>query len=337
VLQVSRIALAVAVIAAGRTAHAFPTGNQFDQDALAHDGGGGIAFDGAPRFTGHTCADCHTDPPGKIGVRLEADHPEMFTDGWKPDMQYHLRVVLLNEWAAVDQQAKGDGCGFNVDPYTRCDQNGFALEFVDIDGAPKGKFVPFVAGACSSNGTVPPDVDVRVMSDGLAVTHNGAHHGQVQWDLCWTAPGAMTGVLTAYVAVVDGNGGDGTMNFPADTIGDDVAAGAVPIGELNGESAPPQSGGCSAGGDGSAVLALGILVLAAAVRRRRGGALAALLAVSTAAGCVHVRPRERETLARRNMKFAPDPTEDELDLHMQEAREGSVGGYGSSGGGCGCN
>ena len=47
--------------------------------------------------------------------------------------------------------------------------------------------------------------------------------------------------------------------------------------------------------------------------------------------------RARETLAKRNMKFAPDPAEDELDLHMQEAREGSSGGYGSSGGGCGCN
>ena len=47
--------------------------------------------------------------------------------------------------------------------------------------------------------------------------------------------------------------------------------------------------------------------------------------------------RERETLAKRAMKFSPDPAEDQLDLHMQEAREGSEGGYGTSGGGCGCN
>jgi hypothetical protein len=72
-----------------------------------------------------------------------------------------------------------------------------------------------------------------------------------------------------------------------------------------------------------------------AIRSRR--LIAALLAWGAITGCVHVRPRERETLARRNMKFAPDPAEDELDLHMQEAREGSTGGYGSSGGGCGCN
>ena len=69
---------------------------------------------------------------------------------------------------------------------------------------------------------------------------------------------------------------------------------------------------------------------------RRPGWLAALLIISLAS-CGNVRPRQRETLAKRNMKFAPDPTEDELDLHMQESREGSSGGYGSSGGGCGCN
>jgi len=66
-------------------------------------------------------------------------------------------------------------------------------------------------------------------------------------------------------------------------------------------------------------------------------ALVVLLGLVAGAGCVHVRPTERETLARRNMKFGPDPIEDELDLHTQEAREGSQGGYGSSGGGCGCN
>jgi uncharacterized protein (TIGR03382 family) len=329
----------LSLVLVARTASAFPTGTQFDQDALAHDGGGGIAFDGSPRFTAHTCAVCHTDAPGKISVRLESDHPELFTDGWKPNMQYHLRVVLQNEWAAADQQAKGDNCGFNVTPYTRCDQNGFALELADLNGAPKGQFVPFANGACVNSGTAPPDADVRVMMDGFAVTHNGAHHGQVQWDLCWTAPAAMTGVLTAYVAAVDGNGGDGTMNFPADTTGDDVVAGAVPIGELNGDSPPSQNGGCDATGDGGgAVFALAALAVARSLRKRRTQAtLALVVALACVASCVHVRPRERETLARRNMKFAPDPTEDELDLHMQEAREGSSGGYGSSGGGCGCN
>ena len=64
--------------------------------------------------------------------------------------------------------------------------------------------------------------------------------------------------------------------------------------------------------------------------------LVAAVCLFTAA-CAHVKPHDKQDLAQRNKVFAPDGTEDELDLHMQEAREGSSGGYGSSGGGCGCN
>jgi MYXO-CTERM domain-containing protein len=161
--------------------------------------------------------------------------------------------------------------------------------------------------------------------------------GLTEWDFCWTAPGAGTGVITAYLSAVDGNGGDGTENFPNDTVGDDVAAGAVPISEV-GTAAPPQTGGCDAGsgaGPGSMIVILAALALVLRKQRRRIAIV--VLGASLATGCVHVRPRQRGTLAHRNMRFAPDPTEDELDLHMQEAREGSSGGYGSSGGGCGCN
>jgi hypothetical protein len=56
-----------------------------------------------------------------------------------------------------------------------------------------------------------------------------------------------------------------------------------------------------------------------------------------AAGCARVKPYERELLAKPMMTFQPDPHEDVLDNHMIEAREGAVGGYGSAGGGCGCN
>ena len=83
---------------------------------------------------------------------------------------------------------------------------------------------------------------------------------------------------------------------------------------------------------GGAIALVGVAMLLRGRRR-----LCALLACAALGGCVHVRPRERETLAKRNMKFGPDPIEDELDLHMQESREGAAGGYGSSGGGCGCN
>ncbi len=58
---------------------------------------------------------------------------------------------------------------------------------------------------------------------------------------------------------------------------------------------------------------------------------------ASSAGCVRVQPYQREYLAKTIMTFQPDPDEDTLDLHMLEAREGSSGGYGSAGGGCGCN
>ncbi len=323
------------VLACAATAHAFPTGSQFDLDPVESDGAGGIAFDGAPRFAGHDCSVCHTDPEGRIGSRIEADKPELFTDGWSPGQQYHLRVVLLDAHAGALYQPNGDECGGALDTYRPCDQNGFALEIDDPSGKPQGTLAAYANGACVT-GMAPPDADVRVLDDGTAVTHSGAHHAQLAWDLCWKAPAAGAGPLTAYLSVVDGNGGDGTMAFPADTLGDDVTTGAVPLAELGGAPPPSQAGGCAATGTDSGA-ALVLVVLAFAFTMRRRTRLVALLALATAAGCVHVRPRQRETLARKNMKFAPDPTEDELDLHMQEAREGSSGGYGSSGGGCGCN
>jgi MYXO-CTERM domain-containing protein len=325
--------LALALLIAPAVAHAYSAGASFDQDALGSGGGGdGIAFDGAPRWTSHTCAVCHTDAAGTIGVRLEADHPELFTDGWKPGMQYHLRVVLENEHEGVAYTANGDMCGFtDVTPFKPCNKNGFALEVDDESGAPQGTFAPVSSGACAS--AAMPGQDATTIANASAMAHVGVHNGQTQWDLCWTAPAAGAGSLVTYVAVVDGNGGTGTAAFTSDPTGDDTVAGAVPLAEAGATPPAPQTGGCSAGGEGSGL----VLVAIALFVRRRRRAIAALLACGAITGCVHVRPRERETLAHRNMKFAPDPAEDELDLHMQEAREGSTGGYGSSGGGCGCN
>lgn len=64
--------------------------------------------------------------------------------------------------------------------------------------------------------------------------------------------------------------------------------------------------------------------------------LGALL-VATSAGCVRVRPWERELLAGRTMRTADDPAEERLDGHVTEYREGSFGGESVGGGGCGCN
>jgi len=61
------------------------------------------------------------------------------------------------------------------------------------------------------------------------------------------------------------------------------------------------------------------------------------LLVVFAAGCVRVRAHQRELLAKPAMNPEAAPVEQKLDTHVQEYREGSMGGAGVSGGGCGCN
>ena len=62
-------------------------------------------------------------------------------------------------------------------------------------------------------------------------------------------------------------------------------------------------------------------------------------AVSLLAGCGRyaVRPDEKEYLADRIMQPDYDPIETALDQHVLTNREGSAGGSGAAGGGCGCN
>jgi len=312
----------------------FSSGATFDNTAnQPADGGGGIPFDGAPRWTSHTCAVCHTNAPGQITIRLEADHPELFTTGYTPNMQYHLRVVMENEHEGLAYKSNPDSCGGSDVPFVGCDYNGFGLEIDDMSGAPSGSYAQVDgSGACATGSATIFTADTYILKDGTAALSSGVHNGATSWDLCWTAPASGSGTLTAYVAAVDGNGGSGNASFPTDEPGDDVFAGQVPLPAAGAQGS--QGGGCDATSESGVLVAL-LALCGLAWRKHRRRALA--LALLVAGGCVHVRPRERETLAKRAMKFSPDPAEDELDLHMQEAREGSEGGYGTSGGGCGCN
>lgn len=67
----------------------------------------------------------------------------------------------------------------------------------------------------------------------------------------------------------------------------------------------------------------------------RFGAYVALLGVMT--GCATVQPWERGILAKKKMQMDPDPEAAAFEQHVYEYREGAAGGYGSVGGGCGCN
>jgi hypothetical protein len=62
-----------------------------------------------------------------------------------------------------------------------------------------------------------------------------------------------------------------------------------------------------------------------------------LLAASVLAACVTVKPQQRAILADPTMQFDGDPQAAGPIRHAYENREGSFGGEGVAGGGCGCN
>ena len=70
---------------------------------------------------------------------------------------------------------------------------------------------------------------------------------------------------------------------------------------------------------------------------RRPGVLAAIALAVALTGCARVKPYQREVHARRSMRADGQRVERKLDSHVQEYREGSIGGAGVGGGGCGCN
>ncbi len=56
-----------------------------------------------------------------------------------------------------------------------------------------------------------------------------------------------------------------------------------------------------------------------------------------ACGCARVKPYQRELLSLPAMDPARETAESHFRQHYEESREGAAGGYGSAGGGCGCN
>jgi uncharacterized protein DUF4266 len=56
-------------------------------------------------------------------------------------------------------------------------------------------------------------------------------------------------------------------------------------------------------------------------------------------GCaaMKVQPWDRDLLAEKKMSLTPAPLETAIDEHVYFSKEGSTGGQGLGGGGCGCN
>lgn len=59
--------------------------------------------------------------------------------------------------------------------------------------------------------------------------------------------------------------------------------------------------------------------------------------IATTAGCVVVKPWERELLARPDMAYEPDALEAARESHIYFSKEASMPGGSGGGGGCGCN
>jgi hypothetical protein len=58
---------------------------------------------------------------------------------------------------------------------------------------------------------------------------------------------------------------------------------------------------------------------------------------ASSAGCATVAPQQRAILADPTMQFDAEGKHDAALNHAIDNREGSMGGTGVSGGGCGCN
>lgn len=64
-----------------------------------------------------------------------------------------------------------------------------------------------------------------------------------------------------------------------------------------------------------------------------------VILVMLLAGCssLGVEPWERDLLAKDSMQLVPDYFDNFYDEHIYFSKEGSSGGQGVGGGGCGCN
>jgi hypothetical protein len=271
-------ALLVATALVAARAHAFPQGSQFDDDPVGSAGGGGVHFTASPSFAAGTCATCHVNPPGALGVHLAATDATLFSFGYQPGETYELELSLAGE-VLGDEYNGPARCGHLRGQFVPCNSNGFALEADDLVGDPVGALCPSLpAMTC-----MPARSATTVLSqDGTAIHHAGYleadpaanlpagfENGATAWRFYWTAPGPGTGPVTFHIGAVDGNGGAGTSDVPQDVYGDDTIEAHLTVAEAGG-AMPEAAAGCAVGRRGGTGLPLiACLLLVGIVRRRR--------------------------------------------------------------------
>ncbi len=75
----------------------------------------------------------------------------------------------------------------------------------------------------------------------------------------------------------------------------------------------------------------------AVTRAARAALLLALLGLAGGCAANSVKPWDRDLLSEKKMRFVPAPMFNAVDEHVYFSKEGSTGGLGVGGGGCGCN
>ena len=69
----------------------------------------------------------------------------------------------------------------------------------------------------------------------------------------------------------------------------------------------------------------------------RAALLLALAGLASGCAATAVRPWDRDLLAQKKMRLTASPMVSAVDDHIYFSKEGSMGGMGVGGGGCGCN
>jgi hypothetical protein len=192
------------VIALSSGAQAFHAGSQFDKPAGA-GGGGGLFYTGAPREKKWSCVACHIDAPQTIRLGFKSMPEALLTGGvYVPKQAYALQASLIGEHEGLASP--------------QSNYNSLAIVAVDSKGDVAGKF----------SGYAPEDF----YDGGTALVSAGKKVGVTIWSFTWTAPPAMTGKVTFYVCIVDGNGANSAPGVTlTDPFGDDVVCGSVSANE----------------------------------------------------------------------------------------------------------
>ena len=203
-------------------------------------------------------------------------------------------------------------------------------EAVALSAPPSISREPF--GAMPDGTASAPLNDGRIVvagghsSDGTLVSQVGIYDPALQ---SWQDGGQLATARTGHTAsaLPDGRDGDDSPPRPPQAAHRASAASAVlPPGAMR---AIPQTLDTTAAGWDKELIHFQPV--------RRWIAIAAAVAGLGAAGCVRVKPYEREQLSRRAMADDRAPGERRFEQHARGSREGSDGGTGEAGGGCGCN